>query len=91
MDECAWRNEEKSSVEVAVKVSREKESKAIGVGVNFSPPGEERMKRREQLINRLPLNVSVYIPGCSPSLTISESRSLSVLKFHSCEMHFLSL
>ena len=47
-------------------MSGENESNVIGAGVIFSPFEEERMKLREQLINRLPLNVNLYIPASSP-------------------------
>ena len=67
MDLYVKRMRERLSVAVAFEESREKESNASGRGVIFSPSEEETMKRREQLINRLPLNVSVYISGCSPS------------------------
>ena len=69
---CVWRMGERWTVAVAVEESREKEVNASGVDGMFSSPSEEeRMKRREQLINRLPLNVSVYTPECSPSSSAS--------------------
>ena len=66
---------ERSSVAVAVEVSLEKESNGTGVGVILTSSSEseeeeeeeERRKKREQLINRLPLNVSVCILSISPS------------------------